>query len=100
MFEDEQNLQAPGGLQILFVLKHGSVTNSRRNESGWQSHVGLKFMLGISESEMIPQATSVGLDSPRSSSYSAFAGIAPGVGALRGLPWLQETAVLGTKLRR
>jgi NADH-quinone oxidoreductase subunit A len=51
-------------------------------------------MLGISESEMIPQATSVGLDSPRSSSYSTSAEIAPGIGALRGLPWLQETAVL------
>lgn len=57
-------------------------------------------MLGISESEMIPQATAVGLDSPRSSSYSPSAEIAPGVGALRGLPWLQETAVVGKKLRR
>ena len=57
-------------------------------------------MLGISESEMIPQATAVGLDSPRSSSYSPSAEIAPGVGALWGLPWLQETAVVGKKLRR
>ena len=40
--------------------------------------------MSISESEMILQATSVGLDSPRSSSYSPSAEIAPGIGALGG----------------
>jgi hypothetical protein len=87
-------------LLISCILERGSVTNSRRNESGSSSHVELKFMLDFSESEMIPQATAVGLDSPGSSSYSAFAEIAPRVRCASGVAMTVGYAGSGLEFRR
>ena len=51
-------------------------------------------MLDFSESEMIPQATSVGLDSPGASSYSTSAEVAPRGRCARGVARTAETATL------
>ena len=57
-------------------------------------------MLDFSESEMIPQATAVGLDSPGSSSYSAFAEIAPRVRCASGVAMTVGYAGSGLEFRR